>query len=266
MWLVHPAARALLPLALRLRISANLVSLCGLALGAGAALAYAQWHDWRFAFIGLALSVCWLIADGLDGMVARATGTASPLGRILDGLCDHGVFTLIYLVLAFSINTPGAWLLACLAGGAHAVQSSLYEAERARFHRRIRGVPEPIRHPTLGNPLVRTYDWVAGSLDRLAARFDDAMRDSGDPAAFGARYGASAAPAMKLMSLLSANVRVIAIFVACLVSSPQLFWWIEIAPLTLIALAAIVWHRRVEGTLAGGRSPRGRVANVAAPE
>ena len=171
MWLVHPAARALLPLALRLRISANLVSLCGLALGAGAALAYAQWHDWRFAFIGLALSVCWLIADGLDGMVARATGTASPLGRILDGLCDHGVFTLIYLVLAFSINTPGAWLLACLAGGAHAVQSSLYEAERARFHRRIRGVPEPIRHPTLGNPLVRTYDWVAGSLDRLAARF-----------------------------------------------------------------------------------------------
>ena len=142
----------------------------------------------------------------------------------------------------------------------------LYEAQRARFHRRIRGVPEPIRHPTLGNPLVRTYDWVAGSLDRLAARFDDAMRDSGDPAAFGARYGAAAAPAMKLMSLLSANVRVIAIFVACLVSSPQLFWWIEIAPLTLIALAAIVWHRRVEGTLAGGRSPRGRVANVAAPE
>ena len=42
---------------------------------------------------------------------------------------------------------------------------------------------------------------------------------------------------MKLMSLLSANVRVIAIFVACLVSSPQLFWWIEIVPLTLIALA-----------------------------
>src|SRR3546814_9333837 len=44
------------------------------------------------ATIGLPLSLFWLVADGLDGMIARATGTPSAAGRVLDGLCDHGVF------------------------------------------------------------------------------------------------------------------------------------------------------------------------------
>ena len=35
-----------------------------------------------------------VVADGLDGMVARATGTASPSDDF-SRLCDHGVFSLI---------------------------------------------------------------------------------------------------------------------------------------------------------------------------
>ncbi len=114
--------------------------IAGLGFGIMAAAAYAQWHDWRFALVGLVLSICWLIADGLDGMVARATNTASAVGRILDGVCDHGVFILIYVVIATSIGTGEGWAWALGAGGAHIVQSSLYEGERARFHRRARGL------------------------------------------------------------------------------------------------------------------------------
>ena len=40
LWVIHPASRALLPFAVRRGISANSVSLVGLALGALAALAY----------------------------------------------------------------------------------------------------------------------------------------------------------------------------------------------------------------------------------
>ena len=80
-----------MPLALARGISANAVSVAGLGLGGLAALAYAQWNSWALALVGLVLSVGWLIADGLDGMVARATKTASPLGRMLDGLCDQPV-------------------------------------------------------------------------------------------------------------------------------------------------------------------------------
>ena len=252
MWLVHPAARALLPVALRLRVSANMVSVIGFLVGAGAALAFAHWQRPGMALIGLLLGIVWLICDGLDGMVARATGTASAIGRVMDGVCDHGVFILIYVLLAASIGTEGAWLLAIVAGAGHAVQSSLYEGERARFHRRVRGDAAPVMHPHLGSAIVRGYDAIAGSIDRLAARFDITMRAAPDPAAFGRDYGHAAAPAMKAMSLLSANVRLLAIALACLAQEPTLFWWFEIVALTLVALATIAWHRRVEQRLALG--------------
>src|SRR5206468_7794742 len=111
LWIIHPFSRLLLPWFVARGISANAVSVGGLALGALAALAWSRWYLWPFACAGLLLSMAWLVADGLDGMVARATGTASPLGRFLDGVCDHGVFVLIYIALAVSIGTRDAWIL-----------------------------------------------------------------------------------------------------------------------------------------------------------
>lgn len=248
LWIIHPAGRALLPWFVARGISANAVSVIGLILGALAAASYAQWTSWPFAFLGLLLSVGWLIADGLDGMVARATGTASALGRALDGVVDHGVFALLYLVLAFSIGTLDGWILAISAGVLHAVQSSLYEGERARFHRRAKGIPAAPPAPSR-NPLVQLYDFVAGSMDRIAARFEAALRRAPDPAAFGQAYAEAAAAPMRLMRLLTANVRVLAIFAACLAADPRLFWWFEIVPLTAVLVIGLAWHRTVESRL-----------------
>jgi len=246
LYVVHLAGRALLPLALRLRVPANAVSLAGLVLGALAALAYLHWPT--LATWGFVLCVLWLIADGLDGMIARATATASALGRFLDGLCDHAVFVLLYVALAVSIGTAEAWALAFSAGAVHAVQSTLYEGERMRFHRRLAGDlgAPPLRSR---NPLVRAYDAVAGSLDRLAAPFDRALAAATDPSALAARYGAAAAPPLRLMALLSNNMRVILIWLACLAGNPRLYWWMELVPLSLVATAGIAWHRRVERRL-----------------
>jgi hypothetical protein len=249
LWLIHPAGRRLLPLAITRGISANAVSVAGLVLGLGAALSYARFEDARFALLGLLLSIGWLIADGLDGMVARATKTASPLGRVLDGACDHGVFFLIYVALATAWGTTGGWALAIVAGVAHAVQSSLYEGERARFHRRVKGIAQPPAAPLAGKGLVRLYDSVAGLPDRLAAAFERRLAAATDPVALGHRYGAAATAPMKLLSLETANVRVAAIFVACLLGDPRVFWWAEIVPLTLIAALGLLWHRRVERAL-----------------
>ena len=171
LWLIHPTGRLLLPWAIRRGVSANAVSVAGLALGAAAALSYAQFDRPFFELLGLVLSIGWLIADGLDGMVARATGTSSALGRMLDGLCDHGVFALIYVSLAFTVGTVEGWVLATAAGIAHAVQSSLYEGERTRFHRRIKGVARMAVPTAAGNALVRFYDWFAGVPDRMAGAF-----------------------------------------------------------------------------------------------
>lgn len=248
LWIIHPAARALLPWFIAHGISANAVSVGGLSLGAVAALAYANWDRWPFACVGLLLSIAWLIADGLDGMIARATGTASPLGRFLDGVCDHGVFILIYVVLATSVGTGEGWILACSAGALHGLQSNLYEGERARFHRRCKGIAAAAPAPGR-NPLVRTYDRVGGAVDRFALRFDEVLGREPDAVPLAAAYGADAAKPMRLMSLLSANVRVYAIFLACVAGNPRLFWWFELVPLTLVLIIGFCWHRTVEARL-----------------
>ena len=253
-WLIHPTARALLPAALRLRVSANTVSLVGLALGTGAAAAYAGWRTPGLALVGFVLSIGWLIADGLDGMVARATGTSNAFGRFMDGVCDHGVFGLIYLALAVSIGTPQGWALAIAAGVAHAVQSSLYEGDRARFHRRRNGVAELVPPPLSSHPLVKLYDTVAGSIGRLGRPLEQALATASDPAGLGAAYAARAVAPMRLMILLTANARVMLLFLACLIGRPSLFWWGEIVPMSLIAIAGLTWHRRVETRAAGAHS------------
>ncbi len=260
LYLIHPASHALLPFALRQGVSANAVSVMGLGCGTAAAFAYANWHYPALALLGLVLSVAWLVADGLDGMIARATGTASALGRALDGLCDHGVFALIYVALAWSVGTAEGWLLAIAAGGCHAVQSSLYEGERARFHRRTRGIALASVPVPTGMALVRLYDSVAGSVDRITMpferRFGAAQEQTGDRGAFARAYAAAAVPVMRFESLLTANVRVWAIAIACLAGNPRLFWWFEIVPLTAVTALGLYLHRRVERRFVHGAAPQ----------
>jgi len=253
LWVVHRAARALLPGAVQRGISANAVSITGLLIGAIAAACLFGWQDWRLATLGFLLCIGWMIADGLDGMIARATASASAFGRFLDGLCDHGVFALLYIALAASLGTLEGWLLAFTAAAAHAVQSSLYEGERARYHRRLRGETRSAQAPV--NALVRTYDAVSTSLDSAARPFDQALAASPDKGPLIARYCRFAIPPMKLQALLSANVRVIAIYVSCLAGDPRLFWWFEIVPLSAVALAGILWHRRAEQLSARSEAP-----------
>lgn len=249
-WIVHPAARLLLPAAIGLRISANAVSVAGLAFGAAAAAALQRWHDWRFVALAGLLCLAWLIADGLDGMIARATGTASDLGRFLDGVCDHAVFVMLYVSLAASVGTAGGWMLAAAAGLAHFIQATLYEGERSRYHRRVKGDAGLRKAVAQPNPLVAAYDAVAGSLDRLAAPFDRRLATAADAAAMARAYGAGAAGPMRLMALLSNNMRVVLICGACLAGDPRLFWWAELGPLSVIAMAGLWWHRRSEAAVA----------------
>lgn len=250
LYLVHLSGRALLPLALRIGLPANLVSLMGLAFGAGAAVAYFRWADWRYACLGLGLCVLWLIADGLDGMIARAAGTASAFGRFLDGVCDHAVFALLYLSLAGSIGTKTAWALAAASGAVHAIQATLYEGERTRFHRRMKGDAGTRAIQLSRNPLVRLYDGVAGSLDRLSAGFDRHMAAAPDPRAFGDAYGKRAVTPLRMMALLSNNMRVLLIFLACLAGRPELFWIAQLTILTMVLVVGIVWLRKVEDQMA----------------
>lgn len=254
-WFVHPVGRLLLPYFVANRISANSVSIGGLLLGALAAAAFAQWAtEWLFVWVGLILAIGWLVADGLDGMIARATGTAGPVGRLFDGLCDHGTFVAIYVLLATSLGTPKAWILACSAGAAHALQSNLYEGERERFHRRRGSVfgmtPDPARSMVL-----KAYDRLSSTFDRYGDALNSVFAGASDRSVADT-YRQSAQRPLQLMSLLSANVRIYAVFVACLLKSPTLFWWFELGPLTGVLAVGVAWRNHIDASFIGAAQTR----------
>lgn len=67
------------------RVSPNALTMLGLFGTAGAATLAAYGHFWQAGIVMLAAGVF----DLLDGAVARATGTATPFGAILDAIADR---------------------------------------------------------------------------------------------------------------------------------------------------------------------------------
>ncbi|MFQ3666105.1 MAG: CDP-alcohol phosphatidyltransferase family protein [Sphingomonadaceae bacterium] len=248
-FLFHPLGNWLLPRALALGIPANLVSLAGLTAGVLAAWCYLDWPDWRWALAGWALMLAWHVLDGLDGAVARASGTASAFGRFIDGFSDYGVFVMVNLALVASLPDPlAALLLALAAGAAHAVQAAFYEARRATYVRRRAGALTVAPRPPSGGPLEGLYDWGERMLGNREQPFDRrlaALPEETSRAQLRA-WLLRVAPRQRLLWPLSANARTHLILLACLAGNPALYWWVTLAGLSLWALAFGWWWQRAE--------------------
>ena len=90
----------------RAGVTANQVSFVGFGLGLGAALAVALGSEIAAVVLIIANRVC----DGLDGAVARASGT-SDLGAYLDITLDFLFYSAI--PFAFAVADPDKALAAC---------------------------------------------------------------------------------------------------------------------------------------------------------
>jgi phosphatidylglycerophosphate synthase len=248
LWLVHPLAERLLAPALRLGIHPNAVSFAGMGFGALAGWCYWHWQNPLAVLAGFLLMTGWHVMDGLDGKLARASGKASPLGRLIDGLCDYLVFFFVMVPIALSFEDwPPVLVLAVASGLCHALQSAWYEGEREAWKRRARGdfAPQP-RAPARfwGERLYNAMETRLGSgmrpIDQRLAR---------TPALLPAYLDATA-PLLKQLSILSANNRTLAIALACLAGNPRLYWYWEIFALSLLAAVMAVRLRQREAQLA----------------
>lgn len=259
-FLLHPLADRLVRPAIAAGITANMASLAGLAVGLLAALAYFRWPDPRLALLGWALMLCWHLFDGLDGRIARATGTATPFGRFLDGFADYGVFVVVHLALALSLADPVAGLLLALAAGAaHAVQSAFYEARRSRWIRRLEGRFAVAPRSVAGGLAERLYNRLEARLGHRATAFDERLATThpDERNQLLGQWAKRALPVMRLLWLQSANARTHAILLACLAGDPRLAWWWELLALTPLALVCGLALDRAEDAVlasAGGAS------------
>ena len=248
LWLVHPLSDRLLPPALRLGIHPNSVSFAGMGFGALAGAFYWHWQQPLAVLVGFVCMVAWHVMDGLDGKLARASGKASPLGRLIDGLCDYMVFFLVLLPIVMSFDDwPSVLVLAVASAICHAVQSAWYEGEREAWKRRARGVfhTEP-RPPARfwGERIYNNVETTLGGGDRAV----DA-RLAANPALLGP-YLHDTAPLLRRLSVLSANNRTVAIAIACLLGNPKLYWYWEIGVLSVLALVMARGVRAREARIA----------------
>lgn len=88
------------------RVHPIVISTTGLAFGLGAAVA--AWQ--QSAALAVALWLIGRVADGLDGVVARATHRSSDVGGLVDFVFDTIVYAAIPLGVAIGVDDRTTWI------------------------------------------------------------------------------------------------------------------------------------------------------------
>ena len=158
-YIYHPLAWRLARLLAPTPITPNMVSVFGGMLVVAAGLVYWTTSGPLWAMAGMLLHVSWHVVDGADGDLARITGRTSPLGELVDGICDYVSHIVLYVLLAFVLTRtlgPGwAWFWSLAAGASHIVQANHVEVQR-RFY----------QHWTYGTPWLHNANRDDGALFR----------------------------------------------------------------------------------------------------
>jgi len=255
-YVIHPISRALVTHFARWDVRPNTVSVIGMGLGAAAAVAYYHYAQWPMALLGFLLMIGWHIMDGADGQLARLTGQMSEVGKILDGLCDHVTFVLVYASLAMAAaQAEGLWIWGptVLAGVSHVMQASTYEFQRQAYDFWARGkesariiTPEAYREALQGKDgwtrffeklyllYLKIQHRMAHADEALMASLTTALQTADDERQIRDAYRSIHLDSVRRWSLLSSNYRTMAIFAACLAGDPLYFFLFEIVVLNAI--------------------------------
>jgi phosphatidylglycerophosphate synthase len=140
---VHrPLAALLVPLLLRSPVTPNQVTILSGAVGviSGAALAWGA-HRPAARLLGGVLLFVAVVLDCCDGQLARARGTFSTTGAVLDGLSDYAVGISFGLgatyVLAHGYGSAWFWLLGIAGMVSAGVQMALFDHAKTRYIARV---------------------------------------------------------------------------------------------------------------------------------
>jgi phosphatidylglycerophosphate synthase len=263
-YIYHPLAGRL---ALALKptgISPNAVSIMGALLIWAAAWAYTG-LDWpQSALIGFGFHVLWHVFDGADGDLARISGKASPLGELVDGVCDYAGHAVLYVALAaFLAERIGgsAWALTALAVMSHVVQANHGESQRRTYLWWAYGVPWLKHARARDDELFRRRHWftfafgwmataylkLAASTNRNAEAVDRAAAEAaGDPqreARMRAVVKEGAKTSLLLQKLLSSNPRTVILGISMALGTPLYFFLTEIVLLNVVLVYSVHHHK-----------------------
>ncbi len=135
LWFFRPLAYLVVRLVWPTPISANQLTGMSLVTGVFASLCFLSTSpEWVRAGVGLMLF--YAVLDCADGQLARARGTSSRFGRILDGSSDYLVGVLSTATLGWHLwQLHGLWGVVSVGVGmsAFGIQAVAYDGYKNRF-------------------------------------------------------------------------------------------------------------------------------------
>lgn len=263
-YVYHPLAWQLAKRLAKTPLTPNMVSVIGGLCVVAAAVCYAGLPWPTGALLGMVLHLTWHVVDGADGDLARITGKSSPLGEMVDGICDYVSHIVLYLVLAVVLDrTMGGWAAwgwTVAAGLSHIVQSNHVEVQRRFYQYWIYGVPflHHSRNDEVGlfnqkQGLARIFHVIADLYLRLAAgltphleQVDEAVTAAaGNPArlaAVRAEISAENRPLLLLLKFLGPNPRAIVLGLAMIAGSPLYYFVYQAVVLNVLLVISVQLH------------------------
>lgn len=259
-YIYHPLAWQLARVLAPTPLTPNMVSVFGgLLVVAAGAIYWSTTGPW-WALVAMALHLSWHVVDGADGDLARITGKTSPLGELVDGICDYVSHIVLYVLLAFVLTRalgPGwAWFWTLAAGASHIVQANHVEVQRRFYQYWTYGVPwlhntgGPDRTLLAGSGgigwllrgLVAGYLRLAAGMSPNALRIDAAVTRAmaDDPALLGrirAEVQREQRPLLALLRYLGPNPRAVLLGFSMIAGSP--LWYFVYLSIGLNLLLAI---------------------------
>lgn len=261
-YLYHPLAWQFARALSATPITPNMVSVLGAGFVVAAGLAYTQLAWPISAALGMALHMTWHVVDGADGDLARMTGRSSPIGEMVDGLCDYLSHAVLYVLLAILLAGSGgavsgwlAWVLVVLAGISHALQANHAEVQRRQYQYWVYGTPwlrnshnaeGSATSRSWAGALVSAYIGIASGMTPEALKIDAAVVAAKDDRArldqIAAAVRSEAPPLLLLCKVLGPNPRAIVLGLSMFAGSPLWYMLYQAVVLNLLLVHSVRAH------------------------
>ncbi len=257
-YLYHPLAWRLALLLAKTPLTPNVVSVIGGCFVVAAGIVYAQPWGWQGALLGMLLHMTWHVVDGADGDLARITGRSSPLGELVDGVCDYASHIIVYFILgwllALQIGHAWGWPIMVAAGVSHFVQANHVEVQRRQYQWWV------YRQPWLRNThkdetrtgrfgfaeILSGYLQLASGMTPHALKVDAAVEAAqDDPARIDRIAGevrTEAPPLLLVLKFLGPNSRAIVLGLSMLAGSPLWYFIYQAVLLNALLAASVTMH------------------------
>ena len=238
------------------RLTPTHVTVFGALIGiAGGALLY----DQRLGLYGFALLIMHGIVDSADGQLARLTGQATELGRVLDGVSGYLTHGAIYIAIAAGVIHHGGsgtiliWMV--LAGIANAAQAQMYEYHRHDYAMIVvKGIAPSDDSAKVTSACMKSlYGWYLATARMLNGLHVEVESLITARSAAGvvreddrARYRECFYAPVRGWNLLGDNLRRFAIGLLVYLDRLDLFFAFILLPMNLALIALWLWQRTAD--------------------